>query len=316
MSTPRNGRSQTRPAVSLTFLHHYRKAFMRPFELFLYVAVVFGWSTSWYPLSLQLGVVAPEVSIVWRFMASSLMMLAISALFRIRLRYGVSEHLRFLCLGMALFSTNFALFYNSSLYLASGLLAVILSMSSLINVVLVAAINRRPPPLLQVVAAIVGLVGLGLIFAPEFKTLPTAGIAVGYGVLATFSFCIGNLLSSDSQRRGVPVLASTSWGMVYGMAFMAVIATVRGHPFIIDTSPSYLISLAWLILISSVMTFACYLSLIGRIGPGRAAYATVVFPVFALLISARYEGYEWTLAALAGLGLVILGNLIMIRARD
>ena len=316
MSTPRNGRSQTRPAVSPTFLHHHRKAFMRPFELFLYVAVVFGWSTSWYPLSLQLGVVAPEVSIVWRFMASSLMMLAISALFRIRLRYGVSEHLRFLCLGMALFSTNFALFYNSSLYLASGLLAVILSMSSLINVVLVAAINRRPPPLLQVVAAIVGLVGLGLIFAPEFKTLPTAGIAVGYGVLATFSFCIGNLLSSDSQRRGVPVLASTSWGMVYGMAFMAVIATVRGHPFIIDTSPSYLISLAWLILISSVMTFACYLSLIGRIGPGRAAYATVVFPVFALLISARYEGYEWTLAALAGLGLVILGNLIMIRARD
>ena len=316
MSTPRNGRSQTRPAVSPTFLHHHRKAFMRPFELFLYVAVVFGWSTSWYPLSLQLGVVAPEVSIVWRFMASSLMMLAISALFRIRLRYGVSEHLRFLCLGMALFSTNFALFYNSSLYLASGLLAVILSMSSLINVVLVAAINRRPPPLLQVVAAIVGLVGLGLIFAPEFKTLPTAGIAVGYGVLATFSFCIGNLLSSDSQRRGVPVLASTSWGMVYGMAFMAVIAVVRGHPFIIDTSPSYLISLAWLILISSVMTFACYLSLIGRIGPGRAAYATVVFPVFALLISARYEGYEWTLAALAGLGLVILGNLIMIRARD
>ena len=289
---------------------------MRPFELFLYVAVVFGWSTSWYPLSLQLGVVAPEVSIVWRFMASSLMMLAISALFRIRLRYGVSEHLRFLCLGMALFSTNFALFYNSSLYLASGLLAVILSMSSLINVVLVAAINRRPPPLLQVVAAIVGLVGLGLIFAPEFKALPTAGIAVGYGVLATFSFCIGNLLSSDSQRRGIPVLASTSWGMVYGMAFMAVIAAVRGHPFIIDTSPSYLISLAWLILISSVMTFACYLSLIGRIGPGRAAYATVVFPVFALLISARYEGYEWTLAALAGLGLVILGNLIMIRARD
>ena len=289
---------------------------MRPFELFLYVAVVFGWSTSWYPLSLQLGVVAPEVSIFWRFLASSLMMLAISAFCFIRLRFGPREHLRFLFLGMALFSTNFALFYNASLYLASGLLAVILSMSSLINVLLVAAINRRPPPLMQVVAAIVGLVGLGLIFAPEFKTLPTAGIAVAYGVLATFSFCIGNLLSSDSQRRGVPVLASTSWGMVYGMLFMAIIAFLRGHSFIIDMSPSYLFSLVWLILISSVMTFACYLSLVGRIGPGRAAYATVVFPVFALLISARYEGYEWSVAALSGLALVIVGNLIMIRARD
>ena len=289
---------------------------MRPFELFLYVAVVFGWSTSWYPLSLQLGVVAPEVSIFWRFLVSSLMMLAIAALCGIRLRFEPGEHLRFLFLGMALFSTNFALFYNSSLYLASGLLAVILSMSSLINVVLVAAINRRPPPLLQMVAAIVGLVGLGLIFAPEFKTLPTAGIAVAYGVLATFSFCIGNLLSSRSQQRGTPVLASTSWGMVYGTLFMGIIALLRGHPFIIDMSPSYLFSLAWLILVSSVMTFACYLSLVGRIGPGRAAYATVVFPIFALLISARYEGYEWSVAALAGLALVIIGNLIMIRARD
>ena len=289
---------------------------MRPFELFLYVAVVFGWSTSWYPLSLQLGVVAPEVSIFWRFLVSSLMMLAITALCGIRLRFEPGEHLRFLFLGMALFSTNFALFYNSSLYLASGLLAVILSMSSLINVVLVAAINRRPPPLLQMVAAIVGLVGLGLIFAPEFKTLPTAGIAVAYGVLATFSFCIGNLLSSRSQQRGTPVLASTSWGMVYGTLFMGIIGLLRGHPFIIDMSPSYLFSLAWLILVSSVMTFACYLSLVGRIGPGRAAYATVVFPVFALLISARYEGYEWSVAALAGLALVIIGNLIMIRARD
>ena len=289
---------------------------MRPFELFLYVAVVFGWSTSWYPLSLQLGVVAPEVSIFWRFLVSSLMMLAITALCGIRLRFEPGEHLRFLFLGMALFSTNFALFYNSSLYLASGLLAVILSMSSLINVVLVAAINRRPPPLLQMVAAIVGLVGLGLIFAPEFKTLPTAGIAVAYGVLATFSFCIGNLLSSRSQQRGTPVLASTSWGMVYGTLFMGIIALLRGHPFIIDMSPSYLLSLAWLILVSSVMTFACYLSLVGRIGPGRAAYATVVFPIFALLISARYEGYEWSVAALAGLALVIIGNLIMIRARD
>ncbi len=289
---------------------------MRPFEMFLYVAVVFGWSTSWYPLSLQLGVVAPEVSIFWRFLVSSLMMLAITALCGIRLRFEPGEHLRFLFLGMALFSTNFALFYNSSLYLASGLLAVILSMSSLINVVLVAAINRRPPPLLQMVAAIVGLVGLGLIFAPEFKTLPTAGIAVAYGVLATFSFCIGNLLSSRSQQRGTPVLASTSWGMVYGTLFMGIIGLLRGHPFIIDMSPSYLFSLAWLILVSSVMTFACYLSLVGRIGPGRAAYATVVFPIFALLISARYEGYEWSVAALAGLALVIIGNLIMIRARD
>ena len=289
---------------------------MRPYEFFLYVAVIVGWSTSWYPLSLQLGVVAPEVSLVWRFSISGLMMFGICALSGIDLRFGRAEHGRFLMLGMALFSTNFALFYNASLYAASGLLAVMLSMASLINVGLAAVVNRRPPPLLQVVAALTGLAGLGLVFLPELQMSSTVLTSMAFGFAGTISFCIGNMMSSASQGRGIHVLASTSWGMIYGTGFMVLVALVRGHDFIIDPSVSYLGSLAWLIVVSSVMTFACYLSLIGRIGPGRAAYATVVFPIFALLISARYEGYEWTLPSLAGMGLVVVGNLMMIRARD
>jgi len=57
------------------------------------------------------------------------------------------------------------------------------------------------------------------------------------------------------------------------------------------------------------------LMLIGKIGASRAGYATVVFPVFALLISTGFENYHWTLLGIAGLGLVVAGNIIMIRAR-
>ena len=289
---------------------------MRPFEFLLYVAVVFGWSTSWYPLSLQLGVVAPEVSLVWRFGISGLIMVGICRLRGIGLGFGRTEHVRLLLLGMTLFSTNFALFYNASLYAASGLLAVMLSMASLINVGLVALVNRRPPPVLQVAAALTGLAGLVLVFLPELQVSSTVLTSMAFGFAGTVSFCIGNMLSSASQGRGIHVLASTTWGMLYGTSVMILAALVRGHDFIVDPSFSYLGSLTWLIAVSSVMTFAAYLSLIGRIGPGRAAYATVVFPIFALLISARYEGYEWTLLSLAGLGLVVVGNLMMIRARD
>ncbi|NBR03210.1 MAG: DMT family transporter [Alphaproteobacteria bacterium] len=288
---------------------------MRPFEFLLYVAVIVGWSTSWYPLSLQLGVVAPEVSLVWRFSISGLMMLGICALRGIDLRFGRAEHAGFLILGMVMFSTNFVLFYNASLYAASGLLAVMLSMSSLINVGLVAAFNRRAP-LMQVGAALTGLAGLALVFLPELQVSSRVLTSMAFGFAGTISFCIGNMMSSASQRRGIHVLASTSWGMLYGAGFMVLVALVRGHDFIIDPTVTYLGSLAWLIIVSSVMAFACYLSLIGRIGPGRAAYATVLFPIFALLISARYEGYEWSLLSLAGMVLVIIGNMMMIRARD
>ena len=63
------------------------------------------------------------------------------------------------------------------------------------------------------------------------------------------------------------------------------------------------------------MPFAAYLSLLGRIGASRAGYATVIFPVFALLISTIFESYVWSGLAFTGLALVIFGNVIMIRAR-
>jgi drug/metabolite transporter (DMT)-like permease len=50
--------------------------------------------------------------------------------------------------------------------------------------------------------------------------------------------------------------------------------------------------------------------LVGRIGPDRAAYSTVLFPIVALTISTIYEGYHWTPLALCGLALVLAGNLL------
>ena len=289
---------------------------MRPFDFLLYAGVVFAWSTSWYPLSLQLGVVEAEVSLIWRFAASAALMFCIARWFGVALGHGRAEHLRFAILGIVLFSTNFALFYNASLYAASGLLAVILSTASLVNVLMVAALNRTSPPPMQLGAAVTGLVGLGLIFLPELRAVSGVGYALLFGGIGTLCFCTGNLLSAATQQRGVHVLASTFWGMVYGTCFMVIVSLARGHDIIIDSNRVYLGSLAWLVVISSVLAFCSYLTLVGRIGPGRAGYATVIFPVFALLISTIWEDYRWSALSVAGLVLVMAGNVMMIRSRD
>jgi drug/metabolite transporter (DMT)-like permease len=103
--------------------------------------------------------------------------------------------------------------------------------------------------------------------------------------------------------------------MAYGACYLALFSFVSGYEFIIEPTQTYIFGLLWLALVSSVMTFAAYLSLLGRIGASRAGYATVIFPVFALLISTIFESYVWSGLALTGLALVIFGNVIMIRAR-
>ena len=76
---------------------------MRPFELLLYGMVVFGWSTSWLPLKSQLGVVAPEVSLLWRFLIAALVMFIVSIYLRQSLRFDWRTHLRIALLGLCIF---------------------------------------------------------------------------------------------------------------------------------------------------------------------------------------------------------------------
>jgi len=100
--------------------------------------------------------------------------------------------------------------------------------------------------------------------------------------------------------------------MVYGAVFMGAIALLGGRDFSIEWSPPYVLSLLWLAIIASVIAFASYLTLLGRIGATRAGYATVMFPVIALAISTVVEDYVWTFTALLGLVAVLIGNLLVL----
>ena len=289
---------------------------MKPFELLLYSMVVFGWSTSWLPLKWQLGVVAPEVSLLWRFMIAATVMFVISTYLRQSLIFHWRTHLRLALLGLCIFSTNFAFFYHGGKGVASGLLAVVFSSASLVNVLMIAVLGRSRPRIAHLLAAMVGLTGVVCLFWPELQLSNTALTSLALCLIGTLFFCTGNMVSAACQKRGIPIFASASWGMLYGACYLALFSFISNHEFIIEPTAKYVLGLVWLALVSSVMTFAAYLSLIGRIGPSRAGYATVIFPVFALLISTVFESYTWSSLAFIGLGLVILGNVIMLRARS
>ena len=289
---------------------------MKPFELLLYSMVVFGWSTSWLPLKWQLGVVAPEVSLLWRFMIAATVMFVISTYLRQSLIFHWRTHLRLALLGLCIFSTNFAFFYHGGKGVASGLLAVVFSSASLVNVLMTAVLGRSRPRIAHLLAAMVGLTGVVCLFWPELQLSNTALTSLALCLIGTLFFCTGNMVSAACQKRGIPIFASASWGMLYGACYLALFSFISNHEFIIEPTAKYVLGLVWLALVSSVMTFAAYLSLIGRIGPSRAGYATVIFPVFALLISTVFESYTWSSLAFIGLGLVILGNVIMLRARS
>ncbi len=123
----------------------------------------------------------------------------------------------------------------------------------------------------------------------------------------------GMLTSAWNQRRrALPVIESNAYGMLYGGLFVTLLTLLRGSPFAFDPAWPYVLSLLYLAVFATVVGFWSYLTLLGRIGADRAAYATVLFPVVALALSTWFEGFQWNLLAALGVALVLLGNVLIL----
>jgi drug/metabolite transporter (DMT)-like permease len=286
--------------------------------IWLFALIIWCWGTSWYALHWQLGVVPPEVALVWRFLGAAAAMFIWCLFDGTPLRFSLRDHARFALLGVLLFSTNFLLFYYGGLILHSGLLAVVFSTASIFNLLLGAAFFGQRFEKQVAAGALLGFSGIALMFWPEIRNSASGfdrqaliGLALCLG--GTVSFCLGNFASASNQRAGLPIKSTNAWGMVYGVLWLAFLAFVQSKPFIFDLSPVYVGSLVYLVIFSTVIAFWTYLTLLGRVGAARAGYATVLFPILALTISSLFENYQWSLYALAGLILIGIGNVLVLR---
>lgn len=285
-------------------------------NLSLYLLTVLIWGTTWIALKFQLGGVAIPVSIVYRFALAALILFAVLLLTRRLQPMGRRGHQICLAQGLCLFCINFICFLSASQWIASGLIAVVFSTATLWN-----AINARLFFGRQVAPHVIGggalgLLGLGLLFWPELSHHAASRqtlYGLGLALLGTLCFSAGNMLSSVQQAAGLKPMTTNAWGMAYGAGMLAIACLLGGIPFEMEWSPRYVGSLLYLAVPGSVIAFTAYLTLVGRMGPERAAYCTVLFPLVALNVSAAVEGYQWTPTALLGLVAVMAGNVLVFR---
>jgi drug/metabolite transporter (DMT)-like permease len=282
---------------------------------FLYLITAVIWGSTWLAIKFQLGVVAPELSIAYRFLLSASMLLIFSFVRRLPLRFSLRTHGFMALQGLLLFSVNYILVYIAEGYLTSGLVAIIFSMIILMNVIFGTIFLHNPVRIHVVLGAVVGLFGLALVFWPELSSFDLSSkrvLGLVMAFIGAISASLGNITSARNQRQGLPIVQTNAFGMAYGAAFMLVLALFRGAELTFDPSVGYVVSLLYLAIFGSVIAFGSYLTLLGRIGPDRAAYVTVLFPIIALILSTFYEGMTWSMPQLIGVALVILGNAIVL----
>jgi drug/metabolite transporter (DMT)-like permease len=285
-------------------------------NLSLYLLTVLIWGTTWIALKLQLGEVAIAASIAYRFALASLVLFAVLLLSDRLQKLDKRGQLICLVQGLCLFCLNFLCFYTASQWIPSGLVAVIFSTATLWNAINARLFFKQKIAANVLAAGALGLGGLALMFWPELAGHEASDetlLGIALAVLGTLLFSAGNMLSSMQQKSGLKPLTTNAWGMLYGALMLVTICWVSGTPFTFEWNTRYIGSLLYLAIPGSVIGFTAYLTLVGRMGPERAAYCTVLFPVVALNISVFFEGYQWTAPALFGLFMVMLGNVLVFR---
>ncbi len=282
----------------------------------LYGITILIWGSSWIMIKFQVEVVSASISVFYRFFLAAIILQCLCLIKRQKSVYALREYIFIAIQGFCLFAVNYWLFYLSAEYLSSGLMALIFS-----TIVVMNMINGRiwfgtPINLKMVFGAMMGISGLTLVFWPEIQWEDSnynmfKGLLLAF--VATYFSSLGNIVSLRNQKKGIPVFYSNAYAMTFGCLTMLMITMITDEHWNFSWNPQFLLSLVFLSVFASVVGFWCYLTLLGRVGADRGAYATLIFPIVALSISTVFEGYQWSLIAISGVVLILLGNFIILK---
>ncbi len=286
--------------------------------ILLYATVVLIWGSTWSAIPFQLGVVAEELSVAYRFGIAALFLYAYALLSRRRIGLPADAFPFVFLQGTLLFSLNYFFVYYATVHITSGLVAVLFSSIVLFNAILERVFFKTAIDNKLLLAGLLGLSGIAMIFWPEVSAISLEDntvVGILLALAATLIASFGNMTAVINTRRKLPVVAVNAHAMAWSALLSFVVAALLGREFTFSFERGYVVSLVYLAVFGSAIAFGCYLALIQRIGPARAAYSSVLFPIVALAISTIVEDYQWTAIAAVGIILTLAGNWLILSGR-
>lgn len=281
----------------------------------LYIVTVLIWGSTWLAIEFQLGVVAPEVSLVYRFSIAALLMWGYCLIKKLPMKFGRKNHLFFMVLACCNFGFNYLILYWAQNYLTSAMTSIAFSTLLVMNIINTRIFFGKPIAPRIFIGAILGLAGIVALFWQDVKSLDFASeaiIGLSLSLGGTFVASLGNMTSVRNTKNSIGIMQGNAWGMLYGSLFLLIFTLFNGSEFNVDTRLPYIVSLLYLSLFGTVIAFACYFVLLKDIGPEKASYSVVLFPVVAVTLSMMFEGFVWQTSTMIGFVLVLMGNVVVL----
>ena len=292
-----------------------------PRSVDLRTAIEFGvvtliWGSTWLVIKGQLGAVPAAWSVAYRFVIASVALGIFCRVTGRRQPHSWPLHGFALIAGTMQFMLNFNLVYAAETRLTSGLVSLVFALLVVPNTIFARVFLGVPVTRRFVIGSMIGVAGLALVFSRDF-TQPGGHATTIIGLIlvgtAVVSASVANVMQVTPRARTFVPLPMLATIMAYGAVIDVGYALVTAGPPVIDVRPEYWLGLFYLAIIATVVAFTLYYRLLRRIGPGAAAYTSVVVPVVAMTLSTIFEAYRWTPVAATGAVLAITGLVVALR---
>jgi drug/metabolite transporter (DMT)-like permease len=183
------------------------------------------WGSSWLAITYQLGSVAPEASIVYRFLLAAAILMAWCVMRGLRLRFSLKDHLFIGAAGGApvLDQLHHLLFCDdvSDERACGGDLLDDRHHEHRVRCPAARHAESARGWRLRVCSGSAGSFSCFWSDIADFN-LGSGGLTgLGLSLVATVSASLGNIASARNQRAGIPWIQGNAFGMVYGALFTA-----------------------------------------------------------------------------------------------
>ena len=277
------------------------------------------WGSTWIVITGQLGPVPPQWSVAYRFVVAAIAMAMVAKWRGEKLSPGGKGLVTAAYLGFCQFCVNFNAVYLAERHITSGVVATVFALLLIPATLLGWLWLGHRPSKRFAWSSVVAVIGIVLLFVHELQEHPADKGQIGAGIGLTLAGMLGAAIANVAQARPevrrFPLFPLLAWSMTAGAIFDGIIAFAMTGPPVFDPRPSYWAGVLYLSLFASVLTFSLYYPVVRRIGPGKAAYSSVIVPIIAMGFSTWLEHYRWTPIAVAG-ALLALGGMAAALGRD
>jgi drug/metabolite transporter (DMT)-like permease len=289
-------------------------------KLLAYAAIYILWSGSFLAIREIVAVLPPFFSAGFRFTLAGAILLVWVHL-RNRTPPSMRQFLSAAALGFVMFTCLYAGLFWAETRIASGIAAVV---SAMIPVWIFAGelfvLRTQRPTALAIGGIVLGFGGVVLL---TLHSSAGAAHSSTVAVLATLAGTVcwsAGTLWSRYLTLPTPQKANAGWQMFLGGLLLLILSAASGelHRMPAPTvlfSTRVVVSMAYLIIAASIVSYTAYVWLIAHDSPTRVSSYAYVNPVFALILGATLAGERLTLLQMAGAALVVAGVFATLRGR-